>query len=329
MNLWAVRERASSWRRSPSGPFRLTSGPGNPFGGTPGRNGRHVYFYNGAWRSEMQALDPRSGQLSSLYVGGQPRFVAFTRDRRWIAYADPWKSKGLFRSRPDGETERVQLATAELNPAFPRWSPDGKWVVFEGLRAGEKGKVYFVSAGGGTPQELLPGTTGVRDADWSSDGKQLVVCRDRESRDSGGSELLIVDFASRRAEKIPASDNLATTRWSPDGRYISAGNGTEFKLWNFASKQWRVIARGQAFGFGVWSPDSRYVYFQDILGKGEAVLRYDVQRQRVETIEDFSGYLKSGVSRCALSYELAADGSPIIIFNRSFYDLFAAEVRFP
>lgn len=328
MNLWVTREHGSLWRRSPWGPFQLTSGPGGPFGGTPARDGRHIFFYNGTWQIDPQVLNLNTRELSSFRIGGVSIIPAFSRDGQWIAYCDP-RGKGLFRSRPNGTTDRAQLAPAELTPEFPRWSPDGKWVAFVSSKFGQPSKVHVVPAEGGQPQELLPSSTSVRDADWSNDGKRLVVCHDLGPNDSGGSELLIVDFATRRADKLPASDNLEATRWSPDGRYISATNQTEFKLWSLASRQWRVIARGRAFGFGVWSPDSRYLYFQDIQGKGQAVFRYDVQRQQVDTIADFSEYLKSGVSRCGLAVELAPDGSPIIIFSRSFSDLFAAEVRWP
>jgi DNA-binding winged helix-turn-helix (wHTH) protein len=326
-DLWALRERGSFLRRSLRGPFQLTAGPGSPFAGTLSHDNTHVFFYNGAWQAEMQALSIRTGQLSSFYRGNQPRFIAFTRDHRWIAYADLWSDEGLFRSRPDGVTDRVRLAPAGLNPSSPRWSPDGKWVAFVVFRPGQPGRVYFVSAEGGALQELLPGTTAVRDPDWSNDGKRLVLCH--RPGQSDASELLIVDFATRHAEKISGSEDLWEPRWSPDGRYISATNGSEIKLWNVRLKRWEVIARGKSFSLGVWSPDSRYLFYQDLLGKGQALFRYDMQSQHTETVADFSGYLKSGVSRCALAADLAPDGSPVIVFNRSFYDLFAAEVRWP
>jgi len=322
MNLWALREHGSIGRRSMRGPFQLTTGPDNPFGGTPSRDGTRVLFYNGAWQTDLQELNVNTGELSSFHPN---TYVTFTRDGQRIAFVDdPRGPKGLFCSRPDGTTDRVQLAPADLHPGFPRWSPDARWIAFGGWGPGQPPKVYLVSSQGGQPQELLTSATGVRDADWSEDGKRLVVCHDLGLNDSGSSELLIVDFATRRADKLPGSDNLAGTRWSPDGRYISATNGTELKLWSLKRRGWDVIARGRAFGIAVWSPDSHYVYFQDLLGKGEAVFRYDVRRRQVQMVADFSEYLKSGVSRCALGMELAADGLPIIMFNRSFYDLYAA-----
>lgn len=114
----------------------------------------------------------------------------------------------------------------------------------------------------------------VRDADWSNDATRLVVARAVGPGDSDPNELLIVDFATRRTQKIPGSDNLLETRWSPDGHYISASeeDGSQLKLWSFAARRWSVIARGRAFGLGVWSHDSRYLYFQDLQVQRAAAL---------------------------------------------------------
>ncbi len=329
MNLWALRERGSIWRRSPRGPFQLTNGPGEPFGGTPSRDGRHVYFYNGNWREELQSFDPATRQFRPFFTGALAMHVNFSRDGQWICYVNPQEGS-IFRSHADGTGEQIEVVGQGLGASFPRWSPDGNWITFQGVVRGQPVRVYVVPAKGGQPEPLLESRTDVRDADWSSDGKSLVVSRDLEAGDPAGSELLVVDFATRHAEKIPGSEGLAMSRWSPDGRYISATGGGQslLKLWDVAAKQWRVIAHGTAFGIGVWSSDSRYLYFQDLLGKGEPLSRYDVRRQLVEPVAEFSDILKSGVDRCGL-WSMTPTGEPLLNLNRSALDLFAAEVKFP
>jgi Tol biopolymer transport system component len=328
VNLWVLRERGSLWRRSPRGPFQLTFGPNTPLAGTPSPDGKRIFYYNGLWREEFQRLDLKTGHFSLLLPDPHAQFATFTRDGKWMAYVDP-RSRGLIRSRADG-TERLELAGAAVSPSFPRWSPDGKWIVFGGHRPGRPGESDLVPAEGGPLQPLLPSPAEVRDADWSNDGKRLVTARALGPKDSDGRELVIVNFETRRAETIPGSDRLAMSRWSPDGAYISAtaDDQSQLKLWDLAAKQWRVIARGTALGIGVWSPDSRYLYFQDLLANGERVYRYDVKRASVSDVAEFSEIFRTGVDRCAL-YGVTPDGSPIMGFNRSAYDLFAAEVRFP
>jgi Tol biopolymer transport system component len=166
--------------------------------------------------------------------------------------------------------------------------------------------------------------------DWSRDGRKIVLAHALGPKDSDGRELQIVDFATRQTETVPGSENLAMSRWSYDGRFISATqeDQSQLKLWDVSRKQWHVIARGKALGISVWSPDSRYLYFQDLLGKDEKVWRYNLRLERVEPIAEFSEALKSGVGRCAL-VGVTPDGSPLIAFNRGTFDLFTASVTLP
>ena len=327
-NLWALRERGSFWRRSPRGPFQLTFGPNSPIDGAPGRNGRHIFYYNGVWHQEMERLDLASKQFTPLLPESHVNLESYSRDGQWITYVDT-ETGNLLQSRADG-ADPIVLAPASLDPVFPRLSPDDKWVAFSVNREGQLSAVYVVPATGGNSQPLLVTHQETRDADWSSDSSQLVMSEALGPASSGGYELQLVDFATRRAEKIPGSDNLAMSRWSPDGRFISATTADQgqLKLWDVAAKKWSVIARGTAIGIGVWSPDSRYLYFQDLLGKGEPLSRYNVRTGRIEPIMDFAEMLKAGVDRCAL-FSITPDGSPVIGFNHGAYDLFSASVSFP
>lgn len=327
-NLWALREKGSWWRRSPRGPFQLTSGPDSPWGGTPSADGRYVFFYNGVWREQLERFDVKTRQFAALDVNGNAMHVSYSHDGEWIAYVDA-QSKALFRSRPDG-IERVELAVPAMNASFPRWSPDGKWIVFGGKLAGQNFDSYVVASAGGRPEPLMIAAN-VRDADWSSDGKSLVASEELINKGPDDWRLVIVDFATRRpAAEIPGSRRLAMSRWSYDGRFISATteDQTQLRLWDVARKKWNVIARGAALGISVWSPNSRYLYFQDLLGKGEGLARYDVRNGRVEIVGNFSDILRSDVDRCAL-YGAAQDGTPIIGLNRGALDLFAAKVTLP
>jgi Tol biopolymer transport system component/DNA-binding winged helix-turn-helix (wHTH) protein len=327
-NLWALRERGSVWRRSARGPFQLTFGPDTPWGATPSRDGRHIFFYNGARREDLKRLDMATGQFSNLAPNSGVMHVSFSRDGKWIAYIDA-EHGGLFRSRLDG-TDRVELTGHGENVSFPRWSPDGKWVLFGGITPSGMSTSYLIPALGGVLEPLLKSQTEVRDADWSGDGRKIVLARSRGTKDSDGRELQIVDFATRKTETMPDSENMAMSRWSYDGRFVAATqqDQRQLKLWDVARRQWRVIARGKALGISVWSPDSQYLYFQDLLGKGEQVWRYNMRLERVEPVVEFSEILKSGVGRCAL-FGATPDGSLVVAFNRGTYDLFAASVTLP
>ena len=329
-NVWALREAGSFWRRSPRGPFQLTSGPATVLNGTPDAEGKRMLFYNGAWRSEVERLDLKTYKFSPLLPNAHATLNSFTRDGKWKAYVDR-QNGSLYRSRTDG-TEQAVLATGDMyRPAFPRWSPDGKWIAFVGSQTGQPPNAFLVPASGGHPEPLLQGQAEMHDPDWSNTGEKLVLSRAVGPSESDNAELLIVDFATRRAERLPGSDHLAATRWSPDGRFIAATatDQSVLKLWDFAQKKWSILASGMAMGVGVWSPDSRYLYYQDLLSAGQSLYRYDVAHKSIEMVADFSQVLKAAAAhRCALD-GITPDGSPVVDFNRGAYDLFAAALRLP
>ncbi|MGH9482506.1 MAG: winged helix-turn-helix domain-containing protein [Terriglobales bacterium] len=328
-NLFALRERGPWWRRSPRGPFQLTHGPDSPSDSAPSLDGRRIFFYNGVGHFEPERVDPATGRVAPdpnpwAAVSG------FSRDGRWIAYPDYGAGDpGLVRSGLDG-SERLQLAGPEYHATFPRWAPDGNWIVFSGQTEGHAGMAYLVPSAGGEPQPLLADGSDVGDADWSSHGHRLVASRARDPRQVDQRELVLVDFASRSAEVIPGSAGLAMSRWSFDGRFISATSldQHQLKLWDVAGRQWRVIARGAAFGIAEWSPDSRYLYFQDLLAPGEPLERYDARSGQSARVAEFSSYLDFGVYRCAF-FAVGPDGAPVMRFDRAGLDLFAATVRLP
>ena len=326
-NMWALREHGASWRRSPPGPFQLTSGPASS--GTLDRPGSSILFYNGVWRDETERLDVKTGKFSPLLPNAHAHLRSFSSDGKWIAYID---SRGsLVRSQTDG-TQPVVLAAAEIyHPYFPRWSPDGRWIVFGASLAGKPPNSFLVPASGGHPEPLLPGDLDMRDADWSNDGRKLVLSRVVGPKDSDPRELVLVDFETRRTEKLPGSENLFASRWSLDGRFISAtvDDQSQLRLWDFSSKKWSLIARGTALGISVWSPDSRYLYFQDLLSAGQSLRRYDVQTRRVELVAEFSEILNArAADRCAIE-GVTPDGAPFIGFNRGAFDLFSDALRLP
>ena len=70
---------------------------------------------------------------------------------------------------------KIQLSSPPLLAALPRWSPDGKQIAFYDYSVGKPGKIYLVSADGGSPQQLLPeDPEPQQDPDWSPDGDKII-----------------------------------------------------------------------------------------------------------------------------------------------------------
>jgi len=107
----------------------------------------------------------------------------------------------------------------------PRWSPDGHWIAFDSLAAGNP-NIYVVHADGGAPNSLTSGPSGNFMPSWSADGNWIYFKSDRSGED--------------QIWKIPAMGGAAVqiTRWggseafpSPDGKLVYYTKGAWGSIW--------------------------------------------------------------------------------------------------
>src|SRR2546422_7050397 len=92
---------------------------------------------------------------------------------QWVTYTT-YPESTIWRSKADG-SERLQLTFPPMNAHEPRWSPDGREIVFTDLPA----KIFVVSVNGGTPRQLMPEDNPdfAGAATWSPDGNSIVFGR--------------------------------------------------------------------------------------------------------------------------------------------------------
>src|SRR5262249_18727101 len=159
----------------------------------------------------------------------------FSRDGEWVVYVT-YPEGSLWRSKADGR-ERRQLSFPPMRASLPRWSPDGKQIVFSATVPGNRWKAYLVSADGGTPQQLMPEEERHElDLGWSDDGKTLVF--------GDGETIYLLDLSTGRVSKVPGSEGLFSPRWSLDGRYIAAlkvySSQNALMLFDLKTQKWTV-----------------------------------------------------------------------------------------
>jgi len=84
----------------------------------------------------------------------------------------------LWTVRSDGSHSR-RLTTHPGYEHLPKWSPDGRWIVFSGAREGDR-DVYLIASGGGEPRRLTSFDVDEDVCDWTPDGSAVIFASRRD-----------------------------------------------------------------------------------------------------------------------------------------------------
>jgi serine/threonine protein kinase len=266
-NIFAMRDSASIFRRAPTTPAQLTTGPLLYSSVLPDISGKELFVQGTQQRGELVRYDLATKQFVPFLGGISASDVAFSRDGKWVAYITIPDST-LWRSRVDG-SERQQLTYLPELASLPAWSPDGSQIAYVALQGGKPWKIYLISPQGGAPQELLPENVGEIDASWSADGGQLAFGRLSITLDTATNGIQVVDMKTRQMSTLPGSAGLFSPRWSPDGRYLAAVTVDQSKklmLYDFRTQKWSEwLTEPASVGYPAWAADSRSLYYDSFL----------------------------------------------------------------
>jgi dipeptidyl aminopeptidase/acylaminoacyl peptidase len=151
-----------------------------------------------------------------------------------------------------GEPE--QLTTATSSDGRPRFSPDGKQIVFVSDRSG-KPQAWIMPTSGGEPRQVtdLPG--GVATADWSPDGTRLLLLAG-----SGEKRFLV------GKEDDPIARRIRDYTWRIDGGGIRDEFTSAWVVGVDGGKPERITKPTYSVEAAVWSPDGRQIAFIADLG---------------------------------------------------------------
>ena len=322
--IWAL-PRKSGFLRSEPTPIALTSSPLSLSSPLPSRDGKKLFVIGQTYRGESMRYDAKSAQFSSFLGGISAEYVAFSKDAQWVTYVS-YREGTLWRSKLDG-SERLQLTYPPMYPVLPRWSPDGKKIIFFefAVSADKPARIYEVSPEGGSPRQLLPDDSHQQlDPNWSPDGSQIIF--GNESNDPA-SAIHILDVATRQVADLPDSKGLYSPRWSPDGRYISAFSADSMRLllFDFQLKKWNELATGSLSWLN-WSHDGQYVYVLDNRGKS-AVVRIRISDHKTEQVAELKNFASAGRYGGGLS--LTPDDSPLLLRDTGSQDVYSVDWEAP
>lgn len=320
-NIWALPEGKSILRRVSSTPVQLTTGPLAFLAPVPSVDGKRLFVVGDQERVELVRYDSNARQFVPFLGGISAGEVDVSRDRQWVTYTT-YPESTIWRSKVDG-SERLQLTFPPMNAQEPRWSPDGREIVFTAWPS----KIFVISANGGTPRQLMPDDNPdvVGAATWSPDGNSIVFGR------WIGTEKGIyrLDMKTHQFSKLPGSDGTLTAHLSPDGRYVAALtlDLSRLMLYDVNTRIWSELAQGN-IGFINWSHDSKFVYMENLL-EGE---RQELDRVRIadRKLEHFISLKNVSLgANWAGWITLDSDDSPILMRDKSTQEIYALDLQFP
>jgi Tol biopolymer transport system component/DNA-binding winged helix-turn-helix (wHTH) protein len=284
-DLWASREKVGLLSKPHLDPIQLTQGPIHYFAPLTSPDGKKLFAIGRAFRGELVRYEVKAHQFVPFLSGISASDLDFSRDGQWVTYIQ-FPDATLWRSKMDG-SERLQLNPPPLGAIMPRWSPDGKRIVFMGTDPDQPWDIYLVSADGGAPRRLLPGERQHSDPQWSPDGNQLLF--GRGPYDPPGPEVLrLLDLRTNQVSTAPGSEGLRSPRWSYDGRYVVAMKDGDRKLvfFDFAThRQVELASAAGGFSHPNWSRDGKWIYLWADFGKGRnGIHRVRLTDRKVELL---------------------------------------------
>jgi len=316
-SVWELPEK--SWlRKGGSEPIHLTSGPLALFSPLPSKDGKRLFVVGRRPRGELVRQETGSERLTPFLNGISVEHMAFSNDGQWVTYVS-FPEGTLWRSKADG-SERLQLSNPPLYASLPRWSPDGKQIVFFSVTPGKPPRIYLVSAEGGSPQELLAGDDHAQaDPYWSPDGTALIFGSAYASSSVG---IRILDMKTRTLATLPDSQNLFSPRWSPDGRYIAAvrRDSQNLMLFDRTKQKWSEVMQGRNVAFPNWSHDSNSIYFLS-WPENPGVFRMRIRDSSVERVLNLQDFEPTGYWEDWLG--LDPHDAPLLLRDTGLQDVYA------
>ncbi|HKQ74832.1 MAG TPA: winged helix-turn-helix domain-containing protein [Blastocatellia bacterium] len=228
-------------------------------------NGREIVFSSRhGGNSRLFRIPVEGGAPQWLAAtGSNAHYPAFSREGNRLAWRQNTIDTDIFRLATKTETSAPlsDLIVSTALEASPRYSPDGKRIVFVSNRSGSD-EIWVCGSEGENPIRLtafrgpLAGSPS-----WSPDGKQIVF----DCRPEGNADIYVISAEGgqpRRLTTDSAEDIVPS--WSRDGRwiYFTSNRSGRLQIWKMPADGGEASQMTKQGGFEpVESPDGQWLYF--------------------------------------------------------------------
>jgi Tol biopolymer transport system component len=210
--------------------------------------------------------------LPSAILGAQDDKVAQlakeVAGKGWIVYAsrsvenETWD---LFLMRPDGSRRRNITNTADYEEGGPRFSPDGRKLLYRRFTKGTtinhdlwgfQGDLMIAENDGSNPMQI-GGDREYPWASWSPDGKQI-ACLTQKG-------IQMIDLETKKiVRELPRKGIYQQLFWSPDGQWFCGVANTSM-LWTIVrmhaeTGELNIVHEFQSCTPD-WFPDSKHIIY--------------------------------------------------------------------
>ncbi len=234
----------------------------------------HMYQQNATWMPDGQSIIFSTNPNDHLWMvpisGGPPRRLDSLGDHVDLPTTSRSGMLAYRRGRRVGSIWSADIGDGTLQPIItstsqnlnPRYSPDGRRIVFISARSGST-EVWLANADGSSPTQMTHMKANVTGwPSWSTDGSRILF----DSNLSGNYRVYTMSAAGGEPVLLKTGTEAGgVAGWSRDGASIYFAAGT-----NFGSNEiWKVPATGgQAHQvtksggrLALESPDGRFYYY--------------------------------------------------------------------
>lgn len=238
-----------------------------------------VVIPDGTWRIELAALYPGDSDGSLAPDGRRIAFVSARDGNREVYVADT----------RTGEVRRL-THSRRRDDRRPAWSPDGRWIVWQGGPLADAD--LFVMQADGSRKRLLVGGAGDDvDPAWSPSGEQVAFSSNR----GGRRQLWAVPAGGGEPQQLAAVPGRARApAWSPTGTRLAFTRDStrDSDLWilDLSDGSTRKLTRSAGWDSRPdWSPSGERIAFaRSVTGRSSIWVVGDDGRPARE-VEDTEG----------------------------------------